>query len=130
MFGRKAETVLEGSVRRAGNRLRVTAQLVNVADGYHIWSERFDRDLEDVFAIQDEIATKIADRLKVTLGGAAAEPLVKPPTDNLEAYHLHVKGRSLLYQRGGNIGRAFAACGQAAAHSALRPQVARPGAAA
>ena len=88
MFGRKAETVLEGSVRRAGNRLRVTAQLVNVADGYHIWSERFDRDLEDVFAIQDEIATKIADRLKVTLGGAAAEPLVKPPTDNLKAYQL------------------------------------------
>ena len=52
----KVATVLEGSVRKAGNRLRITAQLVNVADGYHLWSERYDREIEDVFAIQDEIA--------------------------------------------------------------------------
>ena len=96
----KVKTVLEGSVRRAGNRLRVTAQLINAADGYHIWSERFDRELQDVFAIQDEIATKIAERLKVTLTGDAGAPLVKPQTDNLEAYQLYVKGRALLYKRG------------------------------
>src|SRR4029453_3538705 len=55
----KVHTVLEGSVRKAGNRLRVTAQLINVADGYHLWSERYDRQLEDVFAIQDQIAENI-----------------------------------------------------------------------
>ena len=92
----KVATVLEGSVRRAGNRLRVTAQLVNAADGYHIWSERFDRELEDVFAIQDEIATMIAERLKVTLAERGAEPVVVRPTDSLEAYELYVKGRVCL----------------------------------
>ena len=96
----KVKTVLEGSVHRAANRLRVTAQLINAADGYHIWSERFDRELQDVFAIQDEIATKIAERLKVTLTGDAGAPLVKPQTDNLEACQLYVKGRALLYKRG------------------------------
>ncbi len=99
----KVATVLEGSVRRAGNRLRVTAQLVNAADGYHIWSERFDRDLEDVFAIQDEIATMIAERLKVTLTEAGTEPLVVRPTDSLEAYELYVKGRVFLYRRGASL---------------------------
>ena len=94
------KTVLEGSVRRAGNRLRVTAQLINVADGYHIWSERYDRDLKDVFAIQDEIATRIADRLKVTLGGKQESTLVRSTTDNLHAYELYLKGRALLYTRG------------------------------
>jgi len=59
-------TVLEGSVRRADNRLRITAQLVNTADGYHVWSERYDREIEDVFAIQEEIARAIAQRLKLT----------------------------------------------------------------
>ncbi|MDP6606300.1 MAG: protein kinase [Dehalococcoidia bacterium] len=103
----KVKTVLEGSVRRAGNRLRVTAQLINAADGYQIWSERYDRDLEDVFAIQDEIATKIAERLKVTLTGPADAPLVKPQTDNLEAYQLYVKGRASLYRRGRGIARAL-----------------------
>ena len=103
----KVETVLEGSVRRAGDRLRVTAQLIKVSNGYHIWSERYDRELRDVFAIQDEIATMIADRLRVTLGDKTREPLIKPPTDNLEAYQLQVKGRALLYQRGLGIPRAL-----------------------
>ena len=102
----KVANVLEGSVRRAGNRLRVTAQLVNAAGGYHIWSERFDRDLEDVFAIQDEIATAIAERLKVTLTKDGAEPMVERPTHSLEAYELYVKGRVSLYQRGAGIMRA------------------------
>ena len=95
----KVATVLEGSVRKSGNRVRITAQLINVADGYHLWSERYDREMDDVFAIQDEIASTIADRLKVTLSGEADEPLVKPPTANLEAYQLYLKGRYLWNKR-------------------------------
>ncbi len=99
-------TVLEGSVRRVGDHLRITAQLVNVADGYHLWSERYDRELKDVFAIQDEIARSIADRLKLTLGRERAEPLVNAGTKNLDAYQLYLKGRALLYRRGGAIPQA------------------------
>ena len=98
-------TVLEGSVRKAGNRLRITAQLVNVTDGYQLWSERYDRQLEDVFEIQDDIARAIAERLEVTLKGDRAAPLVKPATDDLEAYALYLKGRALLYKRGRDIPR-------------------------
>ena len=68
----RVTTVLEGSVRRAGNRIRVTAQLINAQDGYHLWSERFDRELADVFAIQDEIAQAIAGSLQLTLVGTSA----------------------------------------------------------
>ncbi len=63
----KVKTILEGSVRKSGNRLRITAQLINVDDGYHLWSERFDREMEDIFAIQDEISMTIVDKLKVNL---------------------------------------------------------------
>ena len=94
------KTVLEGSVRRSGTRLRVTAQLINVADGYHIWSERYDRQMEDVFDIQDEIARTIADRLKVTLTGGQQAPLARRATDNINAYDAYLKGRGLLYKRG------------------------------
>ena len=87
------ETVLEGSVRKAGNQLRITTQLINVADGYHIWSETFDRELKDVFAIQDEIATAIADRLKLTPLGEEKAKLVKRPTANVEAYNLYLLGQ-------------------------------------
>jgi serine/threonine protein kinase/tetratricopeptide (TPR) repeat protein len=97
------ETVLEGSVRKAGNRLRITAQLVNVADGYHLWSDRYDRELDDVFAIQDEIAAAIADRLRVTLAEGKEQRRVKPPTGNLEAYELYLKGRAFWNQRGGGL---------------------------
>lgn len=100
-------TVLEGSVRRADNRLRVTVQLVNAADGYHLWSERYDRDMKDIFDIQDEIARTVADHLKVTLQGGVQERLVKAGTKNLEAYSLYVKGRALLYKKGLAIGRAL-----------------------
>jgi serine/threonine-protein kinase len=93
-------TVLEGSVRKAGGRLRITAQLVNVADGFHLWSERYDRQMEDVFAIQDDIARSIADRFQVTLAGGADGVLVKPPTDSLEAYDLYLKGRFYVTQGG------------------------------
>ncbi len=85
------ENVLEGSVRKAGNRIRVTAQLISVADGYHLWSERFDREMSDVFAIQDEIAQAIAEKLRIRLAGAG--PIVKRQTENLEAYNLCLKAR-------------------------------------
>lgn len=91
-------TVLEGSVRKMGKRLRITAQLVDVTNGYQLWSERFDRQLDDVFAIQEEIATNIAERLEVTIGETARRP--RPQTENVEAYELYLKGRALLYQRG------------------------------
>ena len=99
-------TVLLGSVRRAGNELRITAQLVNVEDGYHLWSDRFDRELKDIFEVQDEIARAIAERLKVTLKRGEQERLVIAGTNTLESYQLYVKGRELLYRRGGVISRA------------------------
>lgn len=86
-------SVLEGSVRKAGNRLRVSAQLVNVADGYHVWSDRYDRQLEDVFAIQDEISLAIVNALKVKLLGGEREALAKRQTVNVEAYQLYLQGR-------------------------------------
>ena len=85
------ENVLEGSVRKSGNRIRVTAQLISVADGYHLWSERYDREMTDVFAIQDEISQAIADKLRVRLVGGG--PLVKRYTENVEAYDLCLKAR-------------------------------------
>jgi TolB-like protein/Tfp pilus assembly protein PilF len=96
-IGRKlhVEHVLEGSVRKAGNRLRITAQLIKIADGYHLWSERFDREMEDIFAIQDEISLSIVDKLKVTLLEDEKGALAKRPTENLEAYNLFLQGRYL-----------------------------------
>ena len=91
--------VLEGSVRKAGNRLRITAQLINVMDGYYVWSEKYDRDLEDVFAIQDEIALAIVGTLKVRLVGEREAPLVRRSTSSLEAYTLYLKGRYFWNKR-------------------------------
>ena len=110
-------TVLEGSVRRAGGRLRITAQLINVADGYHLWSERYDRELTDVFAIQDEIAAAIAARLKLTLrvDAAGGNRLVKPPTANVEAYDHYLRGHALMNARGPGLLRAVEAFEQAVA---------------
>jgi TolB-like protein/Tfp pilus assembly protein PilF len=108
-------TVLEGSVRRVDNRLRITVQLVNAADGYHLWSERYDRDMKDIFQIQDEIARSIAERLKVTLDRAGPEQLVKVATTNLEAYQLYLKGRTFLYKRGLAVPRALECFKQAVA---------------
>jgi serine/threonine protein kinase/tetratricopeptide (TPR) repeat protein len=100
-------TVLTGSVRRAGNRLRITAELQKVADGYQLWSERYDRELKDVFDIQEEIARSIVDRLKISLGEDRPDPLVKARTKNLEAYELYLKGRALLFERGLGIPQAL-----------------------
>jgi serine/threonine protein kinase/Tfp pilus assembly protein PilF len=85
-------TVLEGSVRKAGNKLRITAQLINVSDGYHIWSERYDQDLEDIFAVQDEISLAIVDNLKVKLLKEEESRLLKRYTEDQEAYYLFLKG--------------------------------------
>jgi TolB-like protein/Flp pilus assembly protein TadD len=86
------EHILEGSVRKAGNRIRVTAQLIKAADGYHLWSQRYDREMTDVFAIQDEISAAIADQLKVHLTGR------KRPTANIAAYELFLEGRHQWYR--------------------------------
>jgi adenylate cyclase len=94
----KVQTVLEGSVRKVGDRLRVTAQLINVADGYHLWSERYDRQLEDVFAIQDEIAENIVRALRVVLGEDEKRALEKTPTENVQAYEYYLRGRQVVTQ--------------------------------
>jgi len=88
------EKIVEGSVRKSGNRVRITAQLINAADGFHIWSETYDRDLTDIFQVQDEISRIIANRLRTDLSPQRRdEVIVKPPTLNLEAYALYLKGR-------------------------------------
>jgi serine/threonine-protein kinase len=89
-------SVLEGSVRKVGNRIRITAQLISVENGYHLWSETYDRQLEDVFAIQDEISRAIVDALKLRLGSDT--DLLVVPTKNLEAYNLYLKAR-FFYHR-------------------------------
>jgi adenylate cyclase len=86
------ETLLEGSIRKTDNRLRITAQLIKVADGSHIWSEHYDREIKDVFAIQDEISLAIADNLKVKLLGETKAMIAKRHSENLEAYNLYLRG--------------------------------------
>ncbi len=92
-------TVLEGSVRKAGDQLRITAQLTTVADGYHLWSQTYQRQMADVFAIQDEIARAIVDILRVKLLGEQDRPLVRAATKSPEAYDLYLKGRHYWYRR-------------------------------
>jgi serine/threonine-protein kinase len=91
--------VLEGSVRKAGERLRITVQLINVADGYHLWSERFDRNAEDIFAIQDEISGGVVTKLKVKLMTQVMGAPIRSHEPNQEAYHLFLKGRYFLRRR-------------------------------
>lgn len=87
------ETVLEGSVRKVGNRVRITAQLISTSDGYHLLSETYDRTLDDIFAVQDEIATRISNKLKEKLGLVEEKVLNDDkPTENMEAYQLYLKG--------------------------------------
>jgi non-specific serine/threonine protein kinase len=93
-----AANVLEGSIRKAGNRIRVTAQLVSTADGYHLWTETYDRELTDVFRIQDDIAHAIANALRVSLAGHP-ESEGKSQTTNIDAYTLYLQGRYHWYNR-------------------------------
>jgi serine/threonine protein kinase/tetratricopeptide (TPR) repeat protein len=89
-----AAYVLEGSLRRAGDRLRITMQLVDSQTGYPVWSERYDREMKDVFEVQDEIARKIADALRIKLSPREQQAIAAKPTDNLQAYDLYLRGRS------------------------------------
>ncbi|MFN8547186.1 MAG: protein kinase [Candidatus Eisenbacteria bacterium] len=100
-------TLLEGTVRRAGVRLRITVQLVNAADGYQLWSERYDREMTDVFAVQDEIASSIASRLRGTAKGDVDRGAARRGTSSVEAYELYLKGRALLMLRGRFIRQAI-----------------------
>jgi TolB-like protein len=95
----RVATVLEGSVRKAGQQVRIAAQLVNAADGYHIWSEVYDRELCDIFEVQEEIARTIVGKLKVEFMGEGDEPLVQRHTENLDAYNLYLRGRYFWNQR-------------------------------
>ena len=89
-----ASYVLIGSLRRAGNRLRINAQLIDAATDFPLWSERYDREMEDVFAVQDEIASKIAAALRITLSPQEQEALAEKPTENHHAYDLYLRGRN------------------------------------
>jgi hypothetical protein len=87
--------ILEGSVWKSGNRIRVTAQLIDASKGGHLWSERYDREMRDVFAIQDEISQSIAEKLRIQFSGD--RPLIRK-TENIEAYNLNLKGRYYLFK--------------------------------
>ncbi len=89
-------SVLEGSIRRAGQRVRITAQLVDAATGGHVWAERYDRDLTDIFAVQDDVTQRIVQALKVTLSPAENARLADSGTSNIEAYDCYLRGRELL----------------------------------
>lgn len=106
-------TILEGTLRRSGDRLRITAQLIDASNGYQLWSERYDRVIDDVFNVQDEIASTIANRLQLSFSEEPAPE--QPPTRNIEAYELYLKGRGLLYQRGLSIAKAIDCFNQAVA---------------
>jgi len=86
-------TVLEGSVAKAGNQVRITAQLINIADGYHLWSDSYDRELQDIFAIRSQVAQTVAKALQVTLAAGERQTLEQKPTEDVQAYQLYLKGR-------------------------------------
>ena len=124
----RVSTVLEGSLRKSGDRLRITVQLINVEDGYHLWSGRFDREREDIFAIQEEIATNVATALRVVLSEREKSVLGRAPTEAFEAYDFYLRGRQFFFRMGRNntafaremFGRAIALDpGYAAAHAGL-----------
>ncbi len=93
------DSLVEGTVRKVGTRIRLTAQLVDAAAGFQRWSEAYDRTLEDVFAVQDELARAIASTLANKLVGSASDPLIKPSTGSLEAYTLYLRGRYVANRR-------------------------------
>jgi adenylate cyclase len=101
------DTVLEGSVRRAGNNLRVTAQLINIADGFRLWSASFDREMRDVFSIQDDITRAIMTALRLRLAEHGKRPVIKLQTTSAEAYELYLKGRAFWNQRGIGLKKAL-----------------------
>ncbi len=92
--------ILEGSVRKSGNKMRITAQLIDVETGFHLWADRFDRLVEDIFDIQTEVSQKIAAALKISLTESEKQLLAKKPTEDLRAYDFYMRGRDFLYRRG------------------------------
>ena len=92
-------TVLEGSVRKSGSRLRITTQLIDTKDGYQLWSERYDREMRDIFEIQDEITLAVVSALKLKLFGAEKSAVLKKGTANAEAHELYLRGRALWNRR-------------------------------
>src|SRR5205085_9408447 len=86
-------TVLEGSVRKAGDQLRITAQLINVSDGYHLWSKDYDGDVRDIFTFQSNVAQRVVEAPQIKLGVEEARALAKKPTENPEAHRLYLLGR-------------------------------------
>jgi eukaryotic-like serine/threonine-protein kinase len=86
-------TVLEGTVRKTGERLRISVQLINVTDGFNLWSQTFDREIQDVFDVQEEVCQAMVEALQVHMGGGSGQPLVERYTDNWEAYDLYLRGR-------------------------------------
>jgi tetratricopeptide (TPR) repeat protein len=103
-------TILEGSVRHAGQRVRITAQLINAATDEHLWADRYDRDLEDIFEIQSDVAERIVEALRVQLTSRERSRLAERPTESIEAYEAYLKGRHFLSRR------TVAAIGQAIEH--------------
>jgi TolB-like protein len=94
----QVSTLLDGSVRKAGDRLRITVKLIDVADGYCLWSERYERDMRDVFAVQDEIARSVVGALEVTLSAADREAIQKLATADVDAYECYLRGRSYFFK--------------------------------
>ena len=100
--------MLEGTVTKVGKKLRVTAQLISIADGFHLWSETYDRTLDDLLAIRSEVAAHVAEALKGQLLGAEKQQLTKRGTDNAEAHRLYLQGRQLWNRRTGeSLGQAI-----------------------
>ena len=105
----RVTTVLDGSVRRSGDKVRVTVRLSDVGSGVQLWSDRYDRDIKDIFDVQDEIAKAVAEKLRITLSGdEAGTPRVVRHTESQEAYHLYLRGRQLWFGRSrGNLEKAL-----------------------
>jgi TolB-like protein/Tfp pilus assembly protein PilF len=109
IIGRRlgVKCVLEGSVRKAGNHIRITAQLIDVANGYHLWSDQYDTEMEEIFAIQEEIAESIVKALEIELSEREKRAIQKPAARDVDAYDFYLRGRKLFYQtRRSNIARA------------------------
>ncbi len=120
-----AKSIIEGSVRKAGNKVRITAQLINISDGYHVWSETYDQQLDDIFEIQDEISLRIANMLREKLTvDTEKNSLGKPPTRNIEAYNTYLKG--LFHANKHTIEDAEIAIGQFERALEMEPNFALP----
>ena len=105
-----ANSILEGSVRKAGNRVRITAQLADGESGGHLWAERYDRDLEDIFAVQDDVTQQIVAALEVTLKAGESERLTKHETDNVKCYDCLLRGRELFIRKAYPSDPGFSRC--------------------